>query len=122
MYLVTIQQHFDAAHFIRGYSGKCQRVHGHRWLVQVNVERDHLNHLGMLVDFGDIKQDLNKILDEHFDHYLINDLCPFDTLNPTAENIAKFIYDKMKSIFSFYPKLNSVRIYESPDCYAEYRE
>ena len=121
MYSITVQKHFDAAHFLREYLGKCGRLHGHRWLVQATYENDELDQFGMVIDFVDIKLALSTIIEEQFDHFLINNFPPFNILNPTAENIAKFFYDKLKSVLPTHPKPKSVRIYESPDCYSEYR-
>ncbi len=96
MYEISAVSHFDAAHFLRGYPGKCANVHGHRWRVEIKLTGSELNELGILIDFMDVKQLLKEVT-EIFDHKLINDVPPFDRLNPTAENIAKMIYDNMKA-------------------------
>ena len=118
MYKVSTTQHFDAAHFLRGYPGPCQRLHGHRFLVEVIVSGEELNKLGMLIDFKTIKDVLKTHILSKFDHYCLNEIVPFDKVNPTAENLAKYIYDQLKPYIEF---LDSVKVYESPDCYAEYR-
>ncbi len=96
MYEISAVSHFDAAHFLRGYPGKCANIHGHRWKVAIRLTGSELNDLGILVDFMDVKQLLKEVT-EIFDHKLINDVPPFDRLNPTAENIAKMIFDEMKA-------------------------
>ena len=118
MYKISVSKHFDAAHFLREYEGKCARMHGHRWTVEVNLMGKFLDGLGMLVDFGKVKSILNHIIDEQFDHYTINDFYPFVTTNPTAENIAMYFYVMLKPQLP--ELLDSVRVYESPDCFAEY--
>ena len=126
MYRICIQGHFDAAHHLRDYKGNCARVHGHTWNVRVDVEGEKLNKLGMIVDFVDIKRGLGACLDE-LDHRDLNNVPPFTCLNPTAENLAEYIYGWMEEILDEYEnerevRLVKVRVYESPNCYAEYYE
>ena len=94
MYEISAFGHFDAAHFLRGYQGKCANIHGHRWKVELTLQGSVLNEIGILIDFMDVKTMLKEVLDV-FDHKMINDVAPFDKLNPTAENIACFIYGQM---------------------------
>lgn len=94
MYEISAFGHFDAAHFLRGYPGKCANIHGHRWKVEITLQGEKLDELGILIDFMDVKNMLKEVL-EIFDHKMINDVSPFDSLNPTAENIARFIYERM---------------------------
>ena len=96
MFEITAKDHFDAAHFLRGYNGKCANIHGHRWQVEVSLQGPELNELGILVDFMDVKSMLKEVM-EVFDHKMVNDVPPFDRLNPTAENIARFVYEEMSS-------------------------
>jgi 6-pyruvoyltetrahydropterin/6-carboxytetrahydropterin synthase len=120
LYRLTVRDHFDAAHFLRAYPGKCSQLHGHRWVVEVTVKGKDLDELGMLVDFSTVKRSLKDILEE-LDHRLINDLVEFTTLNPTAENLAKYLFDYMRKTF-FEVALDKVRVYETPDAWAEYEE
>lgn len=120
MFRVVIRDHFDAAHFLREYCGKCAQLHGHRWVVEIKVEGSDLDPTGMLVDFGVLKEKLAKILTE-LDHHLINDHEYFQINNPTAENLAKFVYDRFGSLPSGV-KLREVKVYETPDAWAEYGE
>ena len=94
MYEISAFGHFDAAHFLRGYPGKCANIHGHRWKVEITLQGEKLDELGILIDFMDVKNMLKEVL-EVFDHKMINDVPPFDGFNPTAENIARFIYEQM---------------------------
>lgn len=94
MYAISAFGHFDAAHFLRGYPGKCANIHGHRWKVEISLQGEELDDMGILIDFMDVKNMLKDVL-EVFDHKMINEIAPFDTLNPTAENIARFIFEQM---------------------------
>ena len=109
MYYVSTKVHFDAAHHLVGYKGNCGRCHGHRWEVECLVYGDKLKN-GILVDFKDIKKKLNPIL-KKLDHHDLNKVVKF---NPTAENLAKYIFDKM------WPLVCQVKVWESPDSFAAY--
>lgn len=115
MYELTVRAEFEAAHFIANYPGKCARLHGHNWVVEAVAQGSQLNELGILIDFKIFKSELNKILEE-FDHRYLNELEIFAKKNPTAENLAKEVFDKLAAseIFSGTKKLTAVRVYESP--------
>ena len=115
MFELTVKSEFEAAHRIENYPGKCERLHGHNWIVEAIVQGDTLNELGILVDFKILKSELNKVLDE-LDHQYLNELEIFAGKNPTAEIIAKEIYDNLSTaeIFSGNAKLKGVKVYESP--------
>ena len=115
MYELSVKSEFEAAHFIKNYPGKCARLHGHNWVIEAVAQGSQLNELGILIDFKIFKSELNKILDE-LDHQFLNELKMFATKNPTAENIAKEIFDKLSvsEIFTGGTKLTAVRVYESP--------
>lgn len=123
MYLVKIEEAFEAAHNLRGYDGKCANLHGHNWIIEVEVAGEKLNELGILVDFKDVKRELKKLLDE-YDHRYLNETPPFDKINPTAENLARFIYDEFKAnkIFDDNAKLVAVTVFESPKSSVRYTE
>nr|WP_320145742.1 6-carboxytetrahydropterin synthase QueD [uncultured Anaeromusa sp.] len=97
MYDLTISLDFEAAHCIREYPGKCRRLHGHNWRVEVSVCGETLNELGMLVDFHDLKDAAKGVLDE-LDHHYLNELEAFCQLNPTAENLARYIYEQLEQL------------------------
>jgi 6-pyruvoyltetrahydropterin/6-carboxytetrahydropterin synthase len=115
MYEITVEKHFEAAHYLRGYQGKCENMHGHRYRIVVKVKADKLNDIGLAYDFTDLKRHLNGIL-ERFDHTCLNDIVPFDKMNPSAENIASTIYNELKEKLSADPiTLTSVEAWESPE-------
>jgi 6-pyruvoyltetrahydropterin/6-carboxytetrahydropterin synthase len=122
MYEISVEKHFDAAHFLRGYNGKCENLHGHRYTVVVRVCALKLNDIGLAYDFTDLKAHLNKIL-ERYDHTCLNDVKPFDKINPSAENIATTIYNELKKKLAADPAvtLTSVAAWETPEQGVEYR-
>jgi len=95
MYEISVEKHFDAAHYLRDYKGKCENMHGHRYTIVAKLSVDKLNDIGLAYDFTDLKRHLNDIL-ERFDHTCLNDVKPFDKINPSAENIAATIYKELK--------------------------
>lgn len=124
MFQVVVREHFDAAHFLRNYQGKCAQLHGHRWDVEICAAGSQLDQTGMLVDFGDIKKALHMVLDQ-LDHQLLNEVEGFkpDQLNPTAENLAFFLFQKLQSLLELGDsRLFWVKVYESPDSWAMYQE
>ena len=120
MYKLSVKNHIDAAHYLKGYLGKCANLHGHRWIIEIIVSGKRLNQLGMLIDFLDVKQAFKDKIESRFDHKCFNEIYPFDlTRNPTAENIAEHFYHLLSELFPDV-KLDEVRVYESPDCCASY--
>jgi len=123
MFEVVVRSHFDAAHALRGYAGKCARLHGHRWTVEVAVQGSHLDSVGMLVDFGEIKAAVEEEI-AALDHRLLNDLPEFaSALNPTAENLAQFLFMKLAPVLKRGSDIHLVwvRVFESPDSWVVYR-
>ena len=94
---------FAAAHRLRNFKGKCEKLHGHNWRIEVIVEGEKLNDAGLLIDFKEVKDDTNRILEE-LDHSFLNELSQFKDQNPSSENIAAYIFEKLSS------KLNDNRI------------
>ncbi len=120
MYQVSVRQHFDAAHYLRGYQGRCERVHGHRFQVVVSLQAQELDDIGLAFDFVELKGRLNEILGR-FDHDLLNEVSPFDGINPSSENIARTIYDELKDKFPQRPvSISSIEVWESPDAHITY--
>ena len=120
MYELTVRADFEAAHMIKNYPGKCARLHGHNWIVEAEVVGDKLNELGILIDFKILKSELKKVLDE-FDHQYLNELEIFSDKNPTAENLAKIIFEKFSANKIFIDaKLSAIKIYESPKSCVRY--
>ena len=121
MYFITIEKDFDAAHFLREYRGKCENMHGHRYVVKVTVKAAELDKTGLAYDFTTLKQYLGEILDR-FDHTCLNDHPPFDKINPSAENIATNIYKKLKIRLKGEPvTIDSIEVFESPTSRVMYR-
>lgn len=139
MYYLKTESSFDSAHFLKGYDGKCRNLHGHRWKIVLEVQTEELKeddqHKGMYVDFGELKKDLRNIADS-MDHALIierNSLkdTTFEALKsenfkiieldfrPTAENMAKYFYEKIK-ILGY--NMRAVTVYETPANSATYME
>lgn len=120
MYELTVRSHFDAAHFLKNYQGKCAHIHGHTWQVEVKIRGNNLDETGMLVDFFLVKKNLRAIAGQ-LDHSLLNDLAFFKDINPTAENISKIIFYKMEESLKEYPvSVNSVTVWESPGAAATF--
>lgn len=119
-YSLGITQHFDAAHFLRKYAGKCAKLHGHTWQVELVLRGRRLNQQELLFDFNEAKDLLNKTL-SFFDHHYINEIPPFDELSPTAENLAKFIFNQVKRDLPVQLDLVEVRVWESPHAWVSYR-
>ena len=122
MYKMAVEQHFDAAHFLRGYKGKCEALHGHRYRVMMKVKASKLDDIGLAYDFTELKRHLGDTINR-FDHTCLNDSPPFDKLNPSSENIAQTIYNELKPKLKEAPvSLTSVEVWESPDSGVEYGE
>jgi 6-pyruvoyltetrahydropterin/6-carboxytetrahydropterin synthase len=119
MYQVSVEGHFDAAHYLRDYGGKCENVHGHRFKVVVSLKVKKLNKIGLAYDFVELKRHLGDVL-ARFDHASLNDIPPFDKINPSSENIAATIYEKLKGRFSEGVSLLSVEVWESPESSVTY--
>ena len=90
MFEISVEYTFAAGHALRNYKGKCENVHGHNYKVRVTLAGDKLNAAGLLIDFVDLRAEI-KALTEKLDHRFLNDIPPFDQLNPSAENLAKYI-------------------------------
>lgn len=119
MYQVTIKKHFDAAHYLRGYQGKCETLHGHRYIVAAQLKRDELDEIGLSYDFKELKGKLKKVI-ERFDHSCLNDIKPFDNINPSAENISRVIFEELDREIGG-SLLISIEVWESPDSSVKYK-
>ncbi len=91
---IRVQAEFSAAHHLRGYQGACEGPHGHNWTVEVFVECTELNHVGIGIDFYDVKDAVQRVLAE-FDHRDLNTLTQFQNENPTCENVAAYLYNEL---------------------------
>jgi 6-pyruvoyltetrahydropterin/6-carboxytetrahydropterin synthase len=123
MYVVSVTAHYDSAHFLRTYKGKCERLHGHRYVVEVALAADELNRNGLAYDFVDVKKHLRELAD-FLDHENINDLPPFTEIEPSAENQARFFFDELRRRLPG-PMGDAVlytRVWETPTQWAQYSE
>jgi 6-pyruvoyltetrahydropterin/6-carboxytetrahydropterin synthase len=118
MYQVRVRRHFDAAHALRGYEGKCEATHGHRYEVVVCLETDELDGTGLAYDFTALKLALAPIM-QRYDHTLLNEVPPFDAMNPSSENIARVIYEQLLGSIEG-ARLSAVEVWESPDAWVTY--
>ena len=122
MFEVSVEQTFAAGHALRDYKGKCENVHGHNYRVRVTIAGEQLDAAGLLVDFVDIKRLMGGAI-EYLDHRFINDLAPFDEINPSAENIAKYFYDKVSvGLKNEVPvRISAIQVWETDTSSAGYR-
>jgi 6-pyruvoyltetrahydropterin/6-carboxytetrahydropterin synthase len=122
MFEVTIEETFAAGHALRNYHGKCENVHGHNYRCQVSLEGDELDDIGLLVDFVELKKVVHAVLDR-LDHQWLNDLPPFDKLNPSAENMARFIFEEVHAGLREKAGVRtaSVRLWETDTASVTYR-
>lgn len=122
MYEVTVKTGFAAAHQLRLYDGKYENLHGHNWTAQVTVEADELDPIGVGIDFVKLKAMVEKNLSE-LDYHNINEVPPFDEQNPSAENIARWLFLKLKvEVNTNLTRVKRVEIYEMEGCGASYFE
>jgi len=96
MYEIMVEGSFSAAHNLRGYRRKCEKLHGHNWKVRVGIRGGKLDNTGMVIDFRELRSHLERIM-EKLDHKYLNEISHFRVTNPTSENIARFIYNELKS-------------------------
>ena len=122
MYTLTVETKFASAHQLREYKGKCENLHGHSWKVQVVVTAQSLNRIGLAMDFTDLKRLTNEIVNS-LDHVCLNDLPPFADINPSSENISRWIFESLKNKVAVYSvNLKSVTVWESETASATYTE
>lgn len=115
MFEITVTGHFDSAHYLDGYQGKCEEVHGHRFGVVVGIGGERLNEIGILYDFSELKAHLREVLG-YLDHKPLNDLPPFKGQNPSSENLAVYIYRELEGrLKGSVVTLSFVEVHESPD-------
>ncbi len=123
MFVVSVQAHYDSAHFLRNYHGKCERLHGHRYVVELALATAELDQAGIAFDFVIVKKHLRDLA-ERLDHENLNDLEPFDELEPSAENQARYFYQEMKQRLpgEMASAILYVKVWETPTQFALYSE
>jgi 6-pyruvoyltetrahydropterin/6-carboxytetrahydropterin synthase len=120
MYELKILSQFAAAHQLRESGGKCEQMHGHNWKVEVYVRGDELGDDGLLIDFHDVKKATAEVVDE-IDHRYLNEVAPFDRLNPSSENIARHLFESIsKRLDSDRVRVHRVTAWESDTACASY--
>jgi len=125
MFEISVEDSFAAWHALRGYRGKCENPHGHNYKVRITVSGEQLDSVGLLLDFKDLKQAMNQIVDR-LDHQMLNDIEPFRQLNPSAENMAKYFYDetsrRLLQATDGRVKVKQVKVWETDTTTATYFE
>ncbi len=122
MYHVTVQVEIAAAHQLPDYRGECANIHGHTWQVEVTVSGSELNEQGMLIDFRELKRLINETV-AVYDHSFLNQIPPFDQLNPTAENLARKIFEDIERRFDTPGvRVEQVTVRESSRAWATFRK
>ncbi|MBN2008633.1 6-carboxytetrahydropterin synthase QueD [candidate division KSB1 bacterium] len=121
MFILKVTTSFSSAHQLRGYKGNCANMHGHCWKVTARISVAQLDSIGLGYDFREIKDRLNRVVGQ-FDHKFINEIPPFNTLNPTSENLAKYFYDTLDETMPDKVKVVSIEVEESENCSVIYVE
>jgi len=113
MYRLTVASQFSAAHFLVDYDGACSRVHGHNWKIRARFASKDLDSQGMVMDLMALQKSLDRVL-EDFDHRVLNEVPPFDRLNPTSENLARIIHERLVAALDSVD-VESVEVFETDD-------
>ena len=125
MFEVTVEAGFSSGHYLRNYRGKCENPHGHNYRVFVTLVGKELDEAGLLLDFKLLKQVMRPVVDR-LDHQMINDLEPFTTVNPSAENLARYFYDEtskqLQEMTGGRVKVKDCTLYETDTSFARYYE
>ena len=125
MFEITVQDTFSSGHYLRDYYGKCENPHGHNYRVLVTLIGEQLEPNGLLLDFKLLKSVLQPTI-KYLDHFMINDLEPFTTVNPSAENIAKYFFDRVSGqlleMTGGRVRVKDCTIWETDTSYARYYE
>jgi 6-pyruvoyltetrahydropterin/6-carboxytetrahydropterin synthase len=111
MYELTIAGHFAAAHYLKGYEGQCKNLHGHTWKLEITIQAEQLDEIGVVMDFKILKERLHNFL-KRLDHGCLNDLPEFKEENPTTENLARFVYREFAPECQPF-KIKKVQVWES---------
>jgi 6-pyruvoyltetrahydropterin/6-carboxytetrahydropterin synthase len=122
MFQVSVEETFSAGHALRGYKGKCENPHGHNYRVRVTLEGQELDSIGLLYDFTHLKRVLREIIGG-LDHRFLNDLAPFDAVNPSAENLAKFFHEQTSPQIGHAPnapRIKQITVWETDETSATY--
>lgn len=125
MFEVTVEAGFSSGHYLRNYHGKCENPHGHNYKVFVTLVGEELDETGLLLDFKLLKQVVRPVI-EYLDHQMINDLKPFDQINPSAENLARYFYQQtcrqLQEMTGGRVTVKDSTVYETDTSFARYYE
>jgi 6-pyruvoyltetrahydropterin/6-carboxytetrahydropterin synthase len=125
MYEVTVEDSFAAGHYLRDYKGKCENPHGHNYKVRITLRGAQLDKAGLLLDFKELKEIMKHVIDR-LDHQMLNDIEPFTSLNPSAENLARYFYEqageRLKALTQGRVAIGDVTIWETDTTTARYSE
>ena len=122
LYTLKVLTDFAASHILAGHPGKCSRLHGHNWRLEVEVEARDLNEIGMAIDFADLKAQARELV-EQLDHRHLNDLPAFEGVNPTAENVARYCYRTLSDRLNGEGvKVSAITIWETDRACVRYTE
>ena len=121
MYRIIVEDDFSSAHRLREYEGKCSSLHGHNWKVRLTVRATELDRRGITMDFGKLKKLLASLL-SRLDHTDLNQVAPFDEINPTAENIARTVFELAAGELPVGVEVDRVTVWESEKNRVEYSE
>ncbi len=122
VYEIYVKDHFAAAHALKGYDGNCSNLHGHNWIIEAYIRCRKLNKLGIGIDFRDVKGVLKDVLGK-LDHTNLNDIAEFGAINPTSENLAKFLFIELSlRLNTDSTKVKKIMVFESPGCGSAYWE
>ena len=121
MFQVSVDETFSAGHALRGYKGKCENLHGHNYRIEIYARGRELDHIGLLVDFVELKEAADEVV-QYLDHRNINELEPFIELQPSAENLAKYILERVATkVGDERVQIYKVRCFETPTSVATYQ-
>jgi len=125
MFEVTVEAGFSSGHYLRNYKGKCENPHGHNYRVFVTLIGKELDEAGLLLDFKLLKQVMRPVVDR-LDHQMINELEPFTTINPSAENLARYFYEEtakqLDEMTAGRVQIKDCTLYETDTSFARYYE
>ena len=121
MFRISVETHFAASHQIYGYEGACGELHGHTWKVEVEVKTDQTDERGISFDFKELKAITESIV-QQLDHHHLNEVSPFDRENPTAENLSRYIYEKVSEELPSHINISRVTVWESENYAVSYSE
>jgi len=119
MFTVSVETHFWASHQLSLPDGSKEPLHHHNWAVTADVSSDKLNSMGLVMDFRRLKAEVDKTIAE-FDNILLDRIGYFQRNNSSAENVAKYIYEKLRTKLPAGTKLENVRVVEEPGCSAKF--